>query len=50
MWVLVALAVASAAAVWRLPPAHAPRLSLRERGRALADPACSPSWPAPSPC
>jgi predicted MFS family arabinose efflux permease len=38
MWVLVALAVASAAAVWRLPPAHAPRLSLRERGRALADP------------
>jgi DHA1 family inner membrane transport protein len=38
MWVLVALAVASAAAVWRLPPAYAPRLSLRERGRALADP------------
>jgi DHA1 family inner membrane transport protein len=38
MWILVALAVASAAAVWRLPPAHAPRLSLHERGRALADP------------
>ena len=38
MWVLVALAVASAAAVWRLPPARAPRLSLRERGQALADP------------
>jgi MFS transporter, DHA1 family, inner membrane transport protein len=38
MWVLVVLAVASALAVWRLPPAHAPRLSLRERGKALADP------------
>ncbi len=38
MWVLVALAVASALAVWLLPPAHAPRLSLRERGQALADP------------
>jgi DHA1 family inner membrane transport protein len=38
MWVLVALAVASAAAVRRLPPAHAPRLSLRQRGQALADP------------
>jgi predicted MFS family arabinose efflux permease len=38
MWVLVALAVASALAVWQLPPAHAPRLSLRERGKALADP------------
>ena len=38
MWVLVALAVASAAAVWLLPPARAPRLSLRERGQALADP------------
>lgn len=37
MWVIVALAVASAAAVWLLPPAYAPRLSLRERGRALAD-------------
>ena len=24
-------------AVWLLPPAHAPRLSLRERGKALAD-------------
>jgi len=38
MWVLVALAMASAAAVWRLPPVHAPRLSLRERSQALADP------------
>ena len=38
MWVLVVLAVASATAVWRLPPARAPRLSLRERVRALADP------------
>jgi predicted MFS family arabinose efflux permease len=38
MWVLVVLAVASAAAVWLLPPVHAPRLSLRERGQALADP------------
>jgi DHA1 family inner membrane transport protein len=37
MWVLVALALASATAVWLLPPAHAPRLSLRERGKALAD-------------
>jgi MFS transporter, DHA1 family, inner membrane transport protein len=37
MWVLVVLAVASAAAVWLLPPAHAPKLSLRERGRALTD-------------
>jgi MFS transporter, DHA1 family, inner membrane transport protein len=38
MWVLVVLAVASAMAVWLLPQAHAPRLSLRERSRALADP------------
>jgi DHA1 family inner membrane transport protein len=38
MWVLVVLAVLSALAVWRLPSAHAPRLSLRERGKALADP------------
>jgi MFS transporter, DHA1 family, inner membrane transport protein len=38
MWVLVLLAVASAVAVWLLPPAYAPRLSLRERGKALADP------------
>jgi DHA1 family inner membrane transport protein len=38
MWVLAALAVASAVAVWLLPPAHAPRLSLRQRGQALADP------------
>ena len=38
MWVLVVLALVSALAVWLLPPAHAPRLSLRERGKALADP------------
>jgi predicted MFS family arabinose efflux permease len=38
MWVLVVLAVASALAVWRLPAVRAPRLSLRERGKALADP------------
>jgi MFS transporter, DHA1 family, inner membrane transport protein len=38
MWVLVVLAVLSALAVWLLPPAHAPRLSLRQRGKALADP------------
>jgi len=37
MWVLAALAAASAVAVWRLPPARAPRMSLRERGKALAD-------------
>lgn len=37
MWVLVVLAAASATAVRLLPPARAPRLSLRERGRALAD-------------
>lgn len=37
MWVLVGLAVASAATVWLLPPAHAPRLSLRERVMALTD-------------
>lgn len=37
MWVLVALAVLSAAAIRFLPPAYAPRLSLRDRGRALAD-------------
>jgi MFS transporter, DHA1 family, inner membrane transport protein len=37
MWVLVVLALASAMAVWLLPAAHAPRLSLRERGKALAD-------------
>jgi predicted MFS family arabinose efflux permease len=37
MWVLVGLAVLSALAVRLLPPARAPRLSLRERGRALAD-------------
>ena len=38
MWVLVVLALPSAMAVWLLPAAHAPRLSLRERGKALADP------------
>ncbi len=38
MWVLVVLAVLSALAVWLLPPAHAPRLSLRERRKALVDP------------
>jgi MFS transporter, DHA1 family, inner membrane transport protein len=38
MWVLVVLAVLSALAVWLLPAAYAPRLSLRERGKALADP------------
>jgi MFS transporter, DHA1 family, inner membrane transport protein len=38
MWVLAVLAVVSAVAVWLLPPAYAPRLSLRERGKALADP------------
>ena len=37
MWVLVGLAVVSAATVWLLPPARSPRLSLRERGRALTD-------------
>jgi DHA1 family inner membrane transport protein len=37
MWVLAGLAVASAAAVWLLPPVRAPRLSLRERGKALTD-------------
>jgi predicted MFS family arabinose efflux permease len=37
MWVLVGLAVVSAAAVWLLPPAYAPRLSLRERATALTD-------------
>jgi DHA1 family inner membrane transport protein len=38
MWVLVVLAVPSAVAVWQLPAVRAPRLSLRERGQALADP------------
>ncbi|HVR10463.1 MAG TPA: MFS transporter [Thermoanaerobaculia bacterium] len=38
MWVLVVLALLASAAVWLLPPASAPRLSLRERGQALADP------------
>jgi predicted MFS family arabinose efflux permease len=37
MWVLVALAVLSAAAVRLLPAAYAPRMSLRQRARALTD-------------
>jgi MFS transporter, DHA1 family, inner membrane transport protein len=37
MWVLVGLAVVSAATVWLLPAARSPRLSLRERGMALTD-------------
>ena len=37
MWVLVVLAALSALAVRALPPAYAPRLSLGQRGRALAD-------------
>ena len=37
MWVLAGLAVVSALAVWLLPPVHSPRLSLRERGKALTD-------------
>jgi DHA1 family inner membrane transport protein len=37
MWALAGLAVVSALAVGLLPPVHAPRLSLRERGRALTD-------------
>ncbi|MGQ5640157.1 MULTISPECIES: MFS transporter [unclassified Streptomyces] len=37
LWILVALATLSAAAIGLLPPAHAPRLSLRQRGRALTD-------------
>ena len=37
MWVLLALAVLSALAVRLLPPARAPRLTLRERGQALTD-------------
>jgi predicted MFS family arabinose efflux permease len=37
MWVLVALAVLSAAAVRLLPAAYAPRMSLRRRARALTD-------------
>jgi predicted MFS family arabinose efflux permease len=37
MWVLVVLAVVSALAVWLLPPVHAPRLSLHERGKALTE-------------
>lgn len=37
MWVLVALALLSTLAIGLLPPAHAPRLSLRQRGKALTD-------------
>jgi len=37
MWVLVALAALSTAAVALLPAAHAPRLSLRQRASALTD-------------
>jgi MFS transporter, DHA1 family, inner membrane transport protein len=37
MWVLVALALLSTLAIGLLPSAHAPRLSLRQRGRALTD-------------
>ena len=37
MWVLVALATLSTVAIRFLPPAHAPRLSLRQRGTALTD-------------
>ena len=38
MWVLVVLAALSILAVRLLPPAHAPRMSLRQRGKALTDP------------
>jgi predicted MFS family arabinose efflux permease len=37
MWVLLALAVLSLLAIRLLPPARAPRLTLRERGAVLAD-------------
>jgi MFS transporter, DHA1 family, inner membrane transport protein len=37
MWVLVALALLSTLAIGLLPSAHAPRLSLRQRGEALTD-------------
>jgi DHA1 family inner membrane transport protein len=37
MWVLAALALLSTLATGRLPSAHAPRLSLRRRARALTD-------------
>jgi predicted MFS family arabinose efflux permease len=37
MWVLLALALLSTLAVRMLPPAYAPRLSLRQRGTALTD-------------
>jgi MFS transporter, DHA1 family, inner membrane transport protein len=37
MWVLVALALLSTLAIGLLPSAHAPRLSLRQRGQALTD-------------
>ena len=37
MWVLVVLAVLSTLAISLLPPAHAPRMNLRQRGQALTD-------------
>lgn len=37
MWTLLALAAVSVLAVRLLPPARAPRLTLRQRGRALTD-------------
>jgi MFS transporter, DHA1 family, inner membrane transport protein len=37
MWVLVVLAVLSTLAISLLPPAHAPRMNLRQRGHALTD-------------
>ncbi|MEN2741654.1 MFS transporter [Microbacterium sp. X-17] len=37
MWILVCLGVISIAAVWLLPSAHAPKLSLRARAGALTD-------------
>lgn len=38
MWVLIALAALTAAAVWRLPAVHAPRLPLAARLRVLRNP------------
>ncbi len=37
MWVLVVLAVLSTLAITLLPPVHAPRMTLRQRGAALGD-------------
>jgi DHA1 family inner membrane transport protein len=37
MWVLLGLAVLSTVALLLLPPAHAPSMSLRQRGQALTD-------------